>query len=359
MKIVFQERLRALRLRLKEEGVDAMLLLEPLAIRHVLGREAEADRVLITRKQVVWFEDARGVPVRDPDLVVQPLQNFTTYLRSKLTKGMVIAIASETTTIVQLEAVRSLFRGTGTRVRPIATLLRDSRALKSEAEIRDHERAATIADEALAVARRKAAVGMTEAQVARLIDNEMYERGAERPAFDTIVAFSEQAATPHHVVSRARTLRKADLVLVDMGAVYNGAHSDMSRTFLPDRATQEQCAVWEAVVQSQVAGVKTVSAGIEAGQVDDVCRRVLRDRDLEDLFTHATGHGVGLEIHEYPTVSNDSPHVLQSGMIVTVEPGVYVPKKFGVRIEDMLLVTASGSRVLTRTPIRPEPFLLR
>jgi Xaa-Pro aminopeptidase len=231
------------------------------------------------------------------------------------------------------------------------------RVVKDSGEIARMERAASIADAALgSVLHLLAAAGsgtgeaLTESHFAASLDHAMRLLGAEDRAFETIVASGENSAKPH-ARPGIRVLQPGDPVVVDFGATYDGYRSDMTRTFcLGGAPTGELATVFAVVAASQAAGVASVAPGVAAGDVDSVCRDVIAEAGWAERFEHGTGHGVGLDIHEGPSVGAGSTAILEPGTVVTVEPGVYLPALGGVRIEDTLVVTGSGSRPLTRFP---------
>ena len=241
---------------------------------------------------------------------------------------------------------------------PTQGMVEGLRVNKDAGEVVRMERAAAIADQALAdVLPLLAAAGgggaggdLTEARFAAALDHAMRERGAEDSAFETIVASGENAAKPHARPGR-RPIRPGDPVVVDFGAIFDGYRSDMTRTFcVGGPPTGEMAAVFEAVADAQREGVAVVAPGVSAGAVDQACRHLLGDRGWADRFEHGTGHGVGLDIHERPSVGPGSTAILDVGTVVTVEPGVYLPGTGGVRIEDTLVVTEDGRRPLTHFP---------
>jgi Xaa-Pro aminopeptidase len=170
--------------------------------------------------------------------------------------------------------------------------------------------------------------------------------GAEAMSFETIVASGARSALPHGRASGAKLPRRG-FVTLDFGVLLEGYCSDMTRTVHLGRPTEQEWDVYHSVLEAQQAGVAAVAPGVSCGDVDEAARSVLRRARLEKWFTHSTGHGVGLEIHEGPRLAAKQEQVLELGMVVTVEPGVYLPGEFGVRIEDMVLVTERGGEVLT------------
>jgi Xaa-Pro aminopeptidase len=230
---------------------------------------------------------------------------------------------------------------------PTSKAVEALREVKDAAEIARMERAARIADAALAEVLPLMSEHVTEEQFALELDTAMRRGGAEGVAFETIVAAGENSAKPHHRPG-PRKIRRGDPVVVDFGATYEGYRSDMTRTFCVDaEPTGDLARVFAIVGASQAAGTAAVRPGISAKEVDDVCRDIIIEAGWGDRFEHGTGHGVGLDIHEAPTVSQLGTAILAPGFVVTVEPGVYLPGHGGVRVEDTLVVTENGSRPLT------------
>src|ERR1035438_4227219 len=188
--------------------------------------------------------------------------------------------------------------------------------------------------------------GMTETSVAAELEYAARLAGAEAMSFPTIVASGPRSALPHGRATRAK-LTKRGFVTLDFGVVLDGYCSDMTRTVYLGLAGAGERDAYDAVLEAQETAVAAVRAGVTAGEVDEAARGVLRRTGLDKWFTHSTGHGVGLEIHEGPRLAAKQKQKLEAGMVVTIEPGAYVPGKFGVRIEDMVLVTRSGGEILT------------
>ncbi|HVV47815.1 MAG TPA: M24 family metallopeptidase, partial [Bryobacteraceae bacterium] len=175
---------------------------------------------------------------------------------------------------------------------------------------------------------------------------EARKRGAEGMSFETIVASGARSALPHGRATEAKLPRKG-FVTMDFGVILKGYCSDMTRTVHLGSATREERAAYDAVLEAQQAAVDAVKPGATCGEVDEAARNVLEESGWGKYFTHSTGHGVGLEIHEQPRIAAGQETRLEAGMVITIEPGVYLPGKFGIRIEDMVAVTAKGCRILT------------
>jgi Xaa-Pro aminopeptidase len=189
--------------------------------------------------------------------------------------------------------------------------------------------------------------GETEAEIAFVMEFEARRAGADAMSFETIVASGKRSALPHGRASKAK-LPHRGFVTLDFGVVLDGYCSDMTRTVHMGKATAREWDVYHSVLEAQQAGVAAVVPGARCGDVDEAARSVLRKAKLEKWFTHSTGHGVGLEIHEGPRIAAKQEQLLEPGMVVTIEPGVYLPGLFGVRIEDMVLVKERGHEVLTK-----------
>jgi Xaa-Pro aminopeptidase len=188
--------------------------------------------------------------------------------------------------------------------------------------------------------------GLTETEVAATLEYAARLAGAEGMSFDTIVASGERSALPHGHATSAK-LPKQGFVTLDFGVILDGYCSDMTRTVHMGKALPGERDVYDSVLEAQEAAVAAVAPGVTAGEVDEAARSVLRRVKLDRYFSHSTGHGVGLEIHEGPRLAAKQTQVLEQGMVITIEPGVYMPGRFGLRIEDMVLVTATGSEILT------------
>ena len=233
------------------------------------------------------------------------------------------------------------------------------RRIKDDGELARMALAASIADDALAAVAPILADSPTEADVRDELEHRMRRLGADGPSYDTIVASGpDNAARPHHETGRS-TIVEGDTVIIDVGALVDGYHSDMTRTFVVGEPTPEQQEVYDLVLAAQLAGLEAIAPGVAAKDVDAACRDLFADAGYGDWYLHGTGHGVGLDIHEDPFSSTVSSDELLVGDVVTVEPGLYRGGFGGVRIEDLVAVTADGGRRLTHlskdSPCLPSP----
>jgi len=258
------------------------------------------------------------------------------------------AFDSRQTTVAALAAMRTALPSKLRRSFFLATegLVARMREVKDAGEIAQVRRAAALGCRLFAEVLEYIEPGATEAEVALALEIKARMAGAAGMSFETIVAGGLRSALPHGVASSAKLPRKG-FVTLDFGVLLGGYCSDMTRTVHLGKANQREWDVYHSVLEAQQAAVAAVAPGVSCGDVDEAARSVVRRAKLGKTFSHSTGHGVGLEIHEGPRLAVGQKQVLEAGMVVTIEPGVYLPGEFGVRIEDMVLVNAKGSEVLT------------
>jgi len=220
------------------------------------------------------------------------------------------------------------------------------RMLKDETELAALRKAVFIADQAFSHILTYISPGMSERDVALELEYTMRRLGAEKSAFDIIVASGVRSSLPHGIASE-KIIEQGDFVTMDFGAVYNGYHSDITRTIIMGQANDKQRQIYDVVLQAQLAGVKAIQPGKTGKQVDEVSRNVITLAGYGNCFGHGLGHGVGLVIHEEPRLSPGGDTMLEAAMTVTVEPGIYIPEWGGVRIEDTVVVVSTGCEILT------------
>ncbi len=235
--------------------------------------------------------------------------------------------------------------------KPTTGLILRQRMIKDAAELSLIRRAVKTGGAVYEEALQSVRPGVRESEVAGKLEFAARQAGADGMSFDTIVAAGKRAALPHGRAS-SQPIPRRGFVVIDSGVILEGYCSDMTRTVHVGRTSREERGWYDAVLEAQLAGIAVVKAGTTAAEVDRAAREVLRRAKLDRYFTHSTGHGVGLEIHEPPRLGTGQQELLQPGMVITVEPGVYLPGKGGIRIEDMVVVTARGCQVLT--PVSKE-----
>ena len=271
--------------------------------------------------------------------------------KTALVEAAVVGFDSAHTTVAELERWKAALPAKLRRklLVPVVSLVERLRWLKDDDELAIMAEAAKLGDDLFTHMLGFIRPGLTEAAVAAELEYQARVRGAEGMSFDSIVASGARSALPHGRASGARLPRRGFLTL-DFGVILKGYCSDMTRTVCLGKPTAREREVYETVLASQEAGVAAVIAGAKCGAVDEAARRVLRRAGMAEAFSHSTGHGVGLEIHENPRIGAGQKDLLATGMVITIEPGVYFAGEFGVRIEDMVVVTRTGGRVLTGSP---------
>jgi Xaa-Pro aminopeptidase len=259
----------------------------------------------------------------------------------KKLKSVRTVTVENSTALADFEAVKKSVKA---RLKSVANIIEYVRSSKDSSEIAAIRAAARIAAQALKQTRRYRKAGITENELAGMLDFQIRKMGATN-SFDTIVAFGPNASRPHHQPGK-RKLKQKDTVLIDFGVKYKGYCSDITRCFAVGRPATFYKKAYDVVQQAQAAAIKMIKAGVKMNRVDAAAREVIGSSDLP-VYGHGTGHGLGLEIHELPFLKAESKGKLKAGQVVTIEPGIYIPGKLGVRIEDDVLVTNTGYRILT------------
>ena len=346
-------RLDALRARF--DDFDALVVTTLPNVRYLTGFAGSAGLLVVTPEAALLTTDGRyrtqsakqvSEAGADVDITIGNTTDQRQAVSDFLSASPRVGLEADNVSWAGQRTWASLL--TSSELVPTSNAVEGLREVKDDAEISRMERAAAIADAALYEVLPLMSQEVTEEQFALALDTAMRRGGAESTAFETIVAAGENSAMPHHRPG-PRPIRRGDPVVVDFGATYEGYRSDMTRTFCVGAEPEGDMArVFAVVGASQAAGAAAVRPGILAKEVDAVCRAIITEAGWSDRFEHGTGHGVGLDIHEAPTVSQLGTATLAPGFVVTVEPGVYLPGQGGVRVEDTLVVTEGGSRPLTR-----------
>lgn len=339
---------------LQECDFDAVLLTSENNRRYATGFHSTAGVCFIT-KQHAWFAtDFRYIEAAKAAIEgaqVQEIHTGETY--SQLVRQMIatdgvkkVALEDQTLTFAEYESWQ---RGLQIETCPMRDFMNDLRLCKTETEIENIIKAQRIAEKALTEVLNDIKCGATEKQIAARLTYRMLWYGAENMSFDPIVVSGANSSKPHGVPSD-KQIEDGDFVTMDFGCIVNGYCSDMTRTVAVGHCTEEMQRVYHTVLQAQKAGIAVAKAGLCASEVDSAGRQIITEAGWGDAFGHGFGHGVGLYIHEAPNASPRGHMILRKGMILTAEPGIYLPGKFGVRIEDMLLIQEKGCRNLTNAP---------
>ncbi len=335
-------------------GAQGMVVTNLADVRYLCGFTGSSAALVMVGGRATLFTDGRYTEqakseVDGAKVVIAEKSVVTAAVEFAVAAGVGRCGFDETvTTVAGLEGMRGAIpkTGRGKWFVGVGALIAGMREVKDEVEQEKMRAAAELGCRLFEQCLEYVVPGGTEMEVAMALEYMARLAGAEGMSFETIVASGERSALPHGRATSAK-LPKRGFVTLDFGVVLDGYCSDMTRTVHLGKAKPGEREVYEAVLDAQEAGVAAVKAGVRGMDVDAACRGVLEARGMGEWFTHSTGHGVGIEIHEGPRLGKTSEQRLKAGMVVTIEPGVYMPGKFGVRIEDTVLVTADGCEILT------------
>jgi Xaa-Pro aminopeptidase len=349
-------RLDRLRARLEGAGVEALLVTKLANVRYLTGFTGSAGVLLVTADDALFVTDGRykqrsqeeldGAECRADIDIAPTAAAQRTILAERLGGRTRLGLEDQTVTWAQMREYDDAFAAV--ELVPVGSLVEDLRRVKDAGEVDRIRRACAIADDAFAALLPRLAEGLTERAFAIELEFAMRERGASGNSFDPIIASGPNGSKPHHSPSE-RVIGRNELVVCDFGCIVDGYCSDMTRTVSVGDPGPDARHVYEVVLESQAAGRARVAADVACAEIDRASRDVIAAAGWADAFSHSTGHGVGLEIHEAPRVASTASDTLLDGDVVTVEPGVYLPGIGGVRIEDTVVVGANGAEPLTLT----------
>ncbi|MCC6243583.1 MAG: aminopeptidase P family protein [Gemmatimonadaceae bacterium] len=351
----FAARLAALRDGLARADIDALLVSSLPNIRYLTGFSGSNALVLVTAKDLLLVTDFRYATQVEQEVVslatvrIEPSSLWTGAFAVLPTFSGAERIGFESMHLSHRDFQRLLEQGARWQWRPTVDLVEQLRERKDASEVARIVRAIAMAEDALRLTWPQIHAGLTETQVAGLLERSLREVGSEAFPFATIVASGPRSALPH---ARAgdRVLQPGDLVLVDYGAVFEGYCSDITRMAVVGQASARQLEVFSVVCEANQRASGALRVGMTGMAADSVAREYIDARGFGEAFGHSLGHGIGLEVHEGPRLAKTAEAPLAQGAIVTIEPGIYLPEWGGIRIEDDVLLTADGPRVLTSFP---------
>ena len=322
---------------------------------YLTGFRSSDGFLLISRKRAAFYTDSRYIEAARAaieHLAVSLSTAPLTHIREWLAVENIgtLYIEADATTVRSLAALRkALAEVVVSEEDTFDRLIADARSIKSPAELAAMRRAQEMTDDTFAYITERIAAGRTERDV--MLDMEMYMRrlGSEGVAFNFVVVSGKNSSLPHGVPTD-KVIERGDFVTMDFGAVVNGYRSDMTRTVAVGTINDEQRRVYDTVLEAQTAALAAIRAGVVCKDVDKVARDLIAQAGYGDCFGHALGHSVGIAVHEAPMLSTRCDTVLKAGTMMTVEPGIYLEGKFGVRIEDMVLITEDGYENFTKSP---------
>lgn len=333
--------------------LPALLLTEEADRRYASGFNAEG-AVLITPEKAWLITDSRyieaaGEAVKDAEVLMSSSRDPQSEILRRLLRENGVSAVGVQEESLSYAAYNRLQKKLEAEFLPAQKLTLSLRQIKEPWEVESIISAQRIAERALDTVLGILKEGITERQAAAELEYQMAKNGSEGLAFDTICIFGENTSRPHGVPTDRR-LKSGDFITMDFGCKANGYCSDMTRTVAFGKAGDEMREIYELVLRAQLAAIATAKAGISGKEMDAAARSIIEDAGYGEYFGHGLGHSVGLFIHEGPNASPREERILPAGAVITCEPGIYLPGRFGVRIEDMLLLTEDGNENLTRAP---------
>ncbi len=349
------DRLSKIRAKLAGAGLDAVLITDEKNQRYATGFAFTDGAVVVTQKRAFLITDSRyteaAMKAVAADITVVQFgagHRLTELVKSILTDHGVKRLGAEEFSMPHgtfLAWEKSL----GMQLEPCQSIFNELRAAKDEDELRSMRLAQSIAERALDDVLRIICPGVSERDIAAEITYRLLKHGGEGNSFDPIAVTGANSSMPHGVPSDA-VVREGDFVTMDFGCVKNGYCSDMTRTVAVGYATEEMKNVYDIVLRAQLAGIKKAAAGVTGADIDKAARDVISDAGYGEYFGHSFGHSLGLYIHEQPAAAPSVRTPMPCGAVISAEPGIYLPGKFGVRIEDVLILREGGCEVITKAP---------
>jgi len=337
-----------------KSGSQAALIMSEENVRYFTSFTSSNGYLLITKNTSVFFTDSRyieaaknTITVCDEVCEIKSVSETLVPLINNLGIKS-IYIEQSRMTLSRLYAFKKLLKDVEFITdSSLDTKINELRSVKNKQEAEKIEKAQRIAEAAFDHILKFIAVGKTEREISLELDYTMLRSGADALSFETIVVSGANGSMPHGVPG-SKKIEKGDFITMDFGAIFDGYHSDMTRTVAVGEVSQKQIEVYNTVLKAQKAGLEVIKQKIACKTVDETARNVIKSKGYGEYFGHSFGHGVGIEIHEYPNLSPKSESVLKIGNVVTAEPGIYIPGEFGVRIEDMVIVSEDGCYNFTK-----------
>ena len=336
------------------DELDAMLLTGEANCYYAAGFMGEGI-ALVTRRGSWYFTDSRYTEAADKAIgdaaVIREVSRerpFSALINEALAASGAekVGFEDQRMTVAEHAVYSEKLHCTLT---PASALMTELRGSKDEEELSCMIAAQRIAEDALAQILKEIRPGMTEKEIAARLNYLMVSAGAEKTSFDTIVASGPNGSMPH-AVPGMRKVREGDFITMDFGCVYKGYCSDMTRTVALGRPSDEMRNVYDIVLQAQLAGIAAARAGVTGAAIDGAARKVIQDAGYGSCFGHSFGHSLGIDIHEAPNAAPGNDKPMPDGAVISAEPGIYLPGKFGVRIEDVMILRPDGAQVITKAP---------
>ncbi|MEK4521768.1 aminopeptidase P family protein [Psychrobacillus sp. FSL W7-1457] len=344
-------KLEKLRLALEERGVDALLITNDYSRRYITGFTGTAGVAIVSKNDAVFITDFRYTEQAASQIkdfrIVQHTKTLIEEISHQVNEMGIKSLGFEKDDVTY--GVYELYKqAVSADLVPLSGVVEKIRLIKTDEEISIIKAACRIADEAYEHIVTYIKPGMTELQVSNELEFFMRKRGATSSSFDTIVASGTRSALPHGVATD-KVIEVGDFVTLDFGALYNGYISDTTRTVAVGEPSEKLKEIYQVVLDAQLLALEKVQPGMTGKEADAIARDYIASKGYGEAFGHSLGHGIGLEVHEGPGLSFRSDIVLEPGMVITIEPGIYLPNIGGVRIEDDALVTENGLEKLTHS----------
>ncbi len=330
---------------LRERGLDAMLLTSDPNCFWATYFHGEGV-TLVTENESFYFTDSRYIEAAERQIdgavigMTDRSKPFIAWINEALARTGAVKVGFEDATM-SVAAFHTYQEALHCELLPASDLITGLRAVKDAEEIRRLTDAQRISERALTDLLQEIHEGQTEQEIGARLQYLMLRYGAERMSFDPIIASGPNGSMPHAVPSE-RKVRRGDFITMDFGCVYEGYCSDMTRTIALGEVSEEQRKIYEIVLEAQLAGIAAARAGATGAEVDGAARKVIADAGYGQYFGHGFGHSVGVEIHEAPNANPNNDKPLPAGAVISAEPGIYIPGRFGVRIEDVIVVGEDG-----------------
>jgi Xaa-Pro aminopeptidase len=344
------KRLQNLRNLMKKRDIEAFVIYKFVNVTYITGFTGDDSVALVTHDKAIFITDGRYTEQAQKEVkdfeVIEHKTGIKEVLKEYIKTLGIKKLAFEES--ISYGQYRELKEFLEIELIPQANLVETLRMVKDEEEIENIKKAQNITDKAFEYLLNFIKVGMTEKEVALELEYFMKKQGAEDLSFDTIVASGKRSSLPHGKASE-KVIEKGDFVTIDFGCKVNGYCSDMTRTIVMGKANEKQKEIYNIVLEAQQKAIANLKAGLTSKEADLLARSVIEEKGYGKYFSHSLGHGVGLEVHEAPSLSFKKEEILKEGAIVTVEPGIYIPYFGGVRIEDMVLLKEDGVINLTKS----------
>ena len=338
---------------LKKNNLDRMIVTEINHVKYLSGYTGSNGIIVLAPPKAYFLTDFRYATqapkeVKNCQIIIASRQLMTELPKlPAFSKGVRVGVEAEFVSLKLMNTLKELLPAI--TFKTTEQLIESLSIVKDQDEIGRIKKAVRIADKAFSEILNSLKPGVTENEIALELEFKMRRLGAENIAFETIIASGLRSSMPHGRASDKK-LRKGDFVTLDFGALYRGYASDITRTVVLGKATEKQKKIYQIVLNAQKSACRAVKPGLACSRLDGLARDIIMKAGYGDYFGHGLGHGLGMLVHDRPTLNPQSNDVLEPGMVVTIEPGIYIPNWGGVRVEDDVLVTATGGQILTKSP---------